>query len=86
MRVSEAHVGDTVVAEDGAVGHVDRIIRAESRMPVFMVVASRRRVRRRYPVIPSSLVTRVDRRGRRVHVRGLRRSLGTLPEHLPIVV
>jgi hypothetical protein len=84
--LSEAHVGDTVIAEDGAVGHIDRIIRTESRAPMFMIVASRRRIRRRYPVIPSSLVTRVDRSRRRVHVRGHRRSVGTLPEHLPIVV
>lgn len=79
-------VGDTVIAEDGTLGHVDRIIRAESRTPVYLVVAAGRSIRRRYPLVPTCLVTGVDRARRAVHVRGRRRSMRSLPEHLPIVV
>ena len=79
-------IGDTVVADDGTLGHVDRVIRAESQAPAYLVVAAGRRLRRRYPVVPSTLVTGVDRARRRVRVRGVRRSIGRLSEQLPIVV
>jgi hypothetical protein len=86
VRLEQVRVGDAVMAEDGAFGHVDRIIRAESRMPVYLVVAAGRTIRRRYPLVPAGLVTRVDRARECVHVRGRRRSMRSLPEHLPIVL
>jgi hypothetical protein len=85
LRV-EAQVGDTVVAQDGALGRVERVIRSEAYVPAYLVVAARGRVRRRYPILPWSLVTRVDRSTRRVHVRGRRGRLGDMSEALPIVL
>jgi hypothetical protein len=85
-NVAEVHVGDTVLAQDGALGQIERIIRSETRKPVYVVVAVRRVVGRRYPVIPWSLVTGVDRSRRRVHVRGRRGSISRLSETLPLVV
>jgi len=85
-RAVEARVGDIVYADDGALGTVDRVITAESSTPVLLVVAVGRMVRRRYPVIPWSLVSAVDRSRRRVYVEGRGGSLARLPETLPIVV
>jgi len=82
----EARVGDTVVAQDGRLGRIDRIVRSETSAPVYLVVAVRRLARRRYPVVPWSLVTAVDRSCQHVHIRGRRGSLGRLPETLPIVL
>jgi len=83
---ADVRVGDRVLAEDGTIGHVDRVIRAESHAPAFLVVAAGRRLWRRYPVVPSALVARVDGARRTVHLRGRRRSIGELSERLPIVV
>lgn len=85
-NVAEAHVGDTVLAQDGALGQIERIIRSETRKPVYVVVAVRRVVGRRYPVVPWSLVTGVDRPRRQVHVRGRRGTISRLSEALPLVV
>lgn len=79
-------VGDRVVARDGVVGRIDRIVRSETRDPTYIVVAVGRRFRRRYPIAPWSLVTRVDRGRRQIHVAGRRRSLERLPETLPIAI
>jgi hypothetical protein len=84
--LGEAHVGDTVVAQDGALGRVERVIRSEAHVPAFLVVAAGGRVRRRYPIVPWSFVTRVDRSTRRVHVRGRRGRLGDMSEALPLVL
>lgn len=83
---AEARVGDTVLAQDGDLGQIERIIRSETSKPVYVVVAVRRLVGRRYPVIPWSLVTGVDRSRRRVHVRGRRGTISRLSETLPLVV
>lgn len=82
----EARVGDTVLTQDGALGKIERVIRSETSMPVYVVVAVRRLVGRRYPVIPWSLVTAVDRSRRRVHVRGRSGTISRLSETLPLVV
>jgi len=82
----EPQAGDTVVALDGVLGRVDRVIRSEGSAPVYLVVAAGRRLRRRYPIVPSSLVTRIDRTRGRVHVRGQLQTLDQLSEQLPIVV
>lgn len=84
--LGEPLVGDTVVAEDGALGRVEHIIRSETRAPVYLVVSAGRLLRRRYPIVPWSLVTTVDPFGRRVHIHGRRRRLGHLPETVPIVL
>ena len=81
----DPRVGDTVLAEDGVLGRVDRIIRSETEDPVYLVVASRSRMRRRYPVIPSALVAGIDRSQQRVYMRGLRTRLERLPESLQLV-
>jgi hypothetical protein len=86
VGLEEVRVGDAVLAEDGELGRVDRIIRAESRTPVYLVVAAGRTLVRRYPLVPAGLVTGVDRARHCVHVRGRRRSMQSLPEHLPLVL
>ena len=85
-NVAEPRVGDTVLAQDGEVGEIERIVRSEARTPIYVVVAVRRFVRRRYPVVPWSLVTAVDRSRRRVHVRGRCGTISRLSETLPLVV
>jgi len=79
-------VGDVVVARDGSLGHVAGIVRSETRAPVYLVIAVRRLLGRRYPVVPWSLVTGVDRSRGRIHVEGRRERLGRLTETLPIVL
>jgi len=66
-----ARVGDVVLSQDGPLGRVESVIRWP---------------RRRYPVIPSSLVATVDRRRGNVLLRGRRRALARLPETAPIVL
>jgi hypothetical protein len=83
---ADARVGDTVLAQDGDLGQIERIIRSETSKPIYVVVAARRVVWRRYPVVPWSLVTGVDRSRRRVHVRGRRGTIRRLSETLPLVV
>ena len=84
--VPEARVGDTVLAQDGALGKIERVIRSETSVPVYVVVAVRRLGGRRYPVVPWSLVTAVDRSRRRVHVQGRCGTISRFPETLPLVV
>jgi len=86
QRLAEARVGDVVVAQDGTLGQVERVIRSEAHAPAYLVVKAGRRARRRYPIVPWSFVTKVDRSGRRVHVRGRRGRLGHLSEALPLVI
>lgn len=76
-------VGDEVHARDGALGRVAAVLRSETAVPQFIVVATGR-FRRRYPVLACGLITQVD--GRVVRVRGLCRELRDLPEDLPFVV
>lgn len=82
---SAARVGDVVVAEDGTLGAVERLIVTETSAPAYLVVAVGSRLRRKYPVVPCALVMRTDRARRRVHIRGPRRALGRLPESIPLV-
>jgi hypothetical protein len=79
-------VGDAVLASDGRLGRIDRVVRSEARTPVYLVVSVGGSVRRRYPVIPCTLVEAVDRRRRRVRILGRRGALRRLPETLPLVL
>jgi hypothetical protein len=83
---SAARVGDEVVAQDGSLGRVDRVIRFETNDPAYLVVEVRRGLGKRYPIVPCALVTRIDRIARCVHLRGRCRTLRRLPETIPIVV
>jgi hypothetical protein len=78
--------GDRVVAQDGELGRVDRILRSETAGPDYVVVAVGWIGRRRYPVLHSALITNVDRSERRVYVRGRRHALRRLPESPPLIV
>jgi hypothetical protein len=80
---SRPTVGDEVLARDGVVGRVVEMLRTESDVPRYMIVATGR-LRRRYPVIDCDLITRID--AEVVRVRGSRRVLVRFPESLPIVV
>lgn len=80
------HEGDAVAAEDGILGHVDRLVRSDARTPAYLVVRAGRALRRRYPVVPVSLVTGVDSRRRLVELRGSRETIARLPETLPLVL
>lgn len=81
-----ACIGDVVVAQDGTLGAVDRIIADEASTPAYLVVAVGPRLRRTYPIVPCTLVTGIDRARQRIHIRGRRRSLGRLPESIPLVL
>jgi hypothetical protein len=78
-------VGNVVVASDGAVGRIVRLLHTESAVPRYMVVAAGR-LRRRYPVIPCALVTRVDAHVGRVHVTGGRLTMRRMSEALPLIL
>ena len=78
--------GDAVMAEDGTLGPVDRLVRSEADSPVYLVVRAGRALRRRYPVVPVSLVTDVDARRRLVELRGHCEAISRLPETLPLVL
>lgn len=79
-------VGDLVVAQDGTLGAVERVIATETSAPAYLVVAVGSRAWRKYPIVPCALVTGIDRARRSVHIRGRRRSLGRLPESIPLVL
>lgn len=79
-------VGDEVIADDGRVGRVERVVRSERREVRYVVVTSRRGLLRRHPVVPVGLITHVDGRTRRIRVRGSRASVVTLPETVPLVL
>jgi hypothetical protein len=84
-RPAEPVPGDAVVARDGWVGRVERVVRTEQGVPHHLVV-SVGRLLRRHPVIHCDLVTRVDRDRGMVRVRGDRDTIAALPEAMPIVI
>jgi hypothetical protein len=84
--VTGVRVGDTVVADDGVVGSVDGVVSSEARTPVYVIVSVGRVLRRKYPVVPCSLVTAVDRPRRLVRIRGRRDAIRRMPETLPLVL
>ena len=77
--------GDTVVARDGHVGRVVRVLRTERGAPRHVIVVAGRLLRH-YPVVPCDLITSVDGARRVIRVRGERRSIRSLPETLPLVL
>jgi hypothetical protein len=86
VEIHAARKGDQVVAQDGALGQVDRIVRSDADGPVYFVVSVGPLLRRRYPVLHRTLVTAVDRSSGKMYVRGHRRSLERLSERPPIVI
>jgi hypothetical protein len=84
--VATIREGDAVVAEDGVLGRVDRLVGSDTRAHGFLVVRAGRAFSRRYPVVPIALVTNVDSRRRLVRLRGRCEALGRLPETLPLVL
>jgi hypothetical protein len=78
--------GDTVVTQDGVLGCVDRLVRSEAQAPAYLVVRTGRTLRRRFPVVPVSLVAGVDSRRRQVELHGRRKAICSLPETLPLVL
>jgi hypothetical protein len=83
---ARAEVGDSVYAGYGdPLGRVEQVITSEDSAPVFLVVSTGGLLKRRYPVIPWSLVKGVDRRRRRLYLEGTKRVLARLSETLPIV-
>lgn len=84
--VAAIREGDAVVAEDGVLGRVDRLVRSEAHTPAYLIVRAGRTLRRKYPVVPVSLVSGVDSRRRLVRLRGRCETIGQLPETLPLVL
>lgn len=84
--VAAIREGDAVMAEDGVLGRVERLLRSEGRVPAYLVVRTGRTLLRRYPVVPASLVTGVDSGRRTVELRGRRETIGRLPETLPLLL
>jgi len=85
-RVAEIREGDVVAAEDGILGRVERLVRSDDHVPVYLVVCVGRTLRRSYPVVPVSLVMAVDPRRRLLKLRGRCEAIGRLPETLPLVL
>jgi PRC-barrel domain len=77
---------DAVVADDGFVGSVEEILQTEAGAPAYVIVRGGGLVRRRYPVVPWSLVSAVDSARRVLTVRGTCEVVRRLPETLPIVL
>lgn len=77
--------GDVVVACDGRVGRIVRVLRTEVGVPRHVIVSAGR-ILPRYPVLSCELITRVDPVERTVHVRGRRRTIRRLQETLPFVL
>jgi hypothetical protein len=80
--------GFQVLAEDGLVGEVERPLAEPDRSgPDFLVVRlPRRRLRTRLPVVSTALVSGFDLTRRLIWVRGSRREIASLPEHLPLTI
>ena len=78
--------GYLLVADDGPVGRVEIPLEAPDPGADYVVVRARGRLLGRHPVVPSQLVRSVDRARRLVYVRGTRRQIRHLPEHLPLAI
>jgi len=76
-------VGAEVHARDGMVGRVAAVLRSETSIPRFMVVATVG-FASRYPVLACALITQIE--GSVVRVDGECKRLRRLPEALPIVI
>jgi hypothetical protein len=77
--------GDAVLADDGFVGTVEEFLRTEAGAPAYVIVSAGRLLRRRYPVVPWSLVSAVDSARRILRVRGSSEAVRRLPETVPII-
>jgi hypothetical protein len=84
--VATIREGDAVMAEDGVLGRVERLVQSDPHTPAFLVVRAGRVLRRRYPVVPVSFVTVVDPGRRLVWLRGRCGTIGRMSETLPLVL
>jgi hypothetical protein len=80
--------GFHVLAEDGLVGKVERpLVPPDGSDPDFLIVRlPRRRLRTRLPVVSTALVSGLDSARRLIWVRGSRREIASLPEHVPVAL
>jgi hypothetical protein len=80
--------GFHVLAEDGLVGEVEQpLVQPDRSDPDFLVVRlPRHRLRTRLPVVSTALVSGFDLTRRLIWVRGSRRDIASLPEHLPMAL
>jgi hypothetical protein len=86
-RALRACRGFDVLASDGPVGTVERVLLPPGRLdPDYLVVRTGRRLRRRFPVVTASFVRDVDARRRVVYVSGWASEIASLPEELPLAV
>jgi hypothetical protein len=78
--------GFHVLAEDGLVGEVEQpLVQPDRSDPDFLVVRlPRRRFRTRLPVVSTAIVSGFDVTRRLIWVRGSRREIASLPEHVPL--
>jgi hypothetical protein len=84
-RPAAPRAGDAVLAHDGFVGTVEGFLRTEAGAPAYVIVSAGRFLRRRYPVVPWSLVSAVDSGRHVLTVRGKSEAVRRLPETLPII-
>lgn len=80
-----ASSGYEVIADDGPAGRVEFGLETPDGHSVdFLVVRTAGTILARHPVVAAALVRAVDRRRRRVYVRGTRTQIRQLPESLPL--
>ena len=84
--VDAIRAGDAVMAEDGVLGRVEWLVASEARTPAYLVVRAGRLLRRRYPVVPVSLVAGFDSRQRLVELRGRCEAIRRLSETVPLAL
>jgi hypothetical protein len=79
--------GFDVIASDGVVGRVERLLfPVDETTPDFLVIRVGSRLRPRHPVLPAALVDRIDVVERRILVSRTSAEISSLPEHLPVAI
>ena len=79
--------GFDVEAADGVVGQVETpLFPPDAAVPDYLVIRASRRGRVHRPVVATMLVERIDLGRRVIVLRGTRREITGLPEHLPLAI